>query len=440
MSAPPFDRAQIEAHVALLHDLASGVSGKLILTAFEEDPLTGRKGPPRVQHFRIGDVDGMVEAVMGYEACPNLNVYAPWAVFRSDLDLGKKGSEADVVASLAAVPDIDGDKFEQTLPFEAPYVIETSPGNSQPVYPWSRPLTTAETKPLLVRLGEAVGGDAATQDASHVWRIAGTSNWPTKSKLARGRSPAPAPVRALKPINGGLGFTVGVDAGLPELAPRPQCNGAHVLASGRDGDIVCAALAYMGNQDLDYDYRCKVGAAIHAAGLPKEIWDEWSSRSSKFEPGFQDRTWSGFKAERWPVKVNIGTIIRWAKLKGFQPPPRDYEAPGEPAEARRPFSDDEGIYVDEPDVGEPPPDDAPSPQPAADRRPVRLEDFVAYMQSQDYVFMPAGNFWPGARVDARVPPVKLFDKAGQPDREQESANSWRCRPAHGWPASRRSSR
>jgi Family of unknown function (DUF5906) len=52
---------------------------------------------------------------------------------------------------------------------------------------------------------------------------------------------------------------------------------------------------------------------------------------------------------------------------------------------------------------------------AGDNEPaVRLEDFVAYMQSHDYVFMPAGDFWPASRVNARLPPVMLFGKNGLP--------------------------
>ena len=45
---------------------------------------------------------------------------------------------------------------------------------------------------------------------------------------------------------------------------------------------------------------------------------------------------------------------------------------------------------------------------------VRLQDFVAYMQSYDYVYMPGGDFWPAARVDARIASVPLRDKAGKP--------------------------
>jgi Bifunctional DNA primase/polymerase, N-terminal/Family of unknown function (DUF5906) len=67
---------------------------------------------------------------------------------------------------------------------------------------------------------------------------------------------------------------------------------------------------------------------------------------------------------------------------------------------------------------------------------VSLDDFVAYMQSHDHVFMPAGDFWPAARVDARLPPVKLFDNSGTPivdaktgAQKQISASSWLAKHA-----------
>src|ERR1700738_3642996 len=129
MSGAAFDRGAVEAHVSLLHRLAEGVDGVLTLAAFEAG------GRAQVQRFRIGDVDGMVGTIMGFENHPNLNLYAPWSVFRSDLEPSKKGSEADVVAVLAAVGDLDNDKYTiSELPVEAPYIIETSPGNFQPVY------------------------------------------------------------------------------------------------------------------------------------------------------------------------------------------------------------------------------------------------------------------------------------------------------------------
>ena len=101
-----FDRTAIEAHVSLLHDLAEGLDGILILAAFEEGGL------PNVQRFGIGDVAGMVDVIMGFEGHPRANLYIPWAVMRRDLEPRKKGTEEDVIAVLAAVSDLDNDKHQ----------------------------------------------------------------------------------------------------------------------------------------------------------------------------------------------------------------------------------------------------------------------------------------------------------------------------------------
>ena len=44
------------------------------------------------------------------------------------------------------------------------------------------------------------------------------------------------------------------------------------------------------------------------------------------------------------------------------------------------------------------------------------------MQSHDYIYTPAGDFWPAARVNARLPPVKLFDKSGNPIIDQKTGD------------------
>jgi hypothetical protein len=51
---PAFDRTAVEGHVSLLHDLAEGIDGVLILAAIEAG------GHALVQRFRIGDVDGKI--------------------------------------------------------------------------------------------------------------------------------------------------------------------------------------------------------------------------------------------------------------------------------------------------------------------------------------------------------------------------------------------
>ena len=123
------------------------------------------------------------------------------------LERGAKGDEQHVVVTLALVADLDNDKAElplATLPVEPPYVIESSDGNFQPVFPLSRALANGEAKALAISLSDFIGGDAGTKDLSHVWRVPGTLNWPNKKKLQRGRPPEPQPVRVAKPFTGAL--------------------------------------------------------------------------------------------------------------------------------------------------------------------------------------------------------------------------------------------
>lgn len=45
---------------------------------------------------------------------------------------------------------------------------------------------------------------------------------------------------------------------------------------------------------------------------------------------------------------------------------------------------------------------------------VNLSDFRAYMPAHRYIFMPSGEQWPASSVNARVPPVTLRDRNGDP--------------------------
>jgi predicted P-loop ATPase len=256
MTTATFDRPVIETHFALLHKLAqaSGADGKLVLFTVGENPQTGRKEKPRAQHFAIGDVAGMTDATMGFEHREHINVYAPLAVMRGDLERGAKGREDQVTATLGLVVDWDADKYQlDTLPLEPPYVIQTSEGNLQPVFPLAHALANGEAKALAVALSDFVGADEGTKDLSHVWRVPGTLNWPNKRKLARGRSPQPQPVRVAKPFTGDLVEPDALRAAL--AASKAKGNGKRngtgngtdqlALLLGRCGPELCKLLAAM---------------------------------------------------------------------------------------------------------------------------------------------------------------------------------------------------
>ncbi len=188
-----FDHQVIRSHVRMLHKLAedAGVDGILTFTRIDGDANTER--------FAIGDADYMADAIIGWSGNPNLNLYLPWVIWRKDLAPGKKGGEADVLAVLALVGDLDSDTGKKAvklaeLPLAAPYVLETSTDNYHAVFPLQRALTSVEAKPIAIALSNAIKGDTGTKDTSHLWRIPGTLNWPDQKKLDRGRSPIPQKV------------------------------------------------------------------------------------------------------------------------------------------------------------------------------------------------------------------------------------------------------
>ena len=130
----------IRTHVRMLHTLAkaAGVDGTLVLTRI--DPM---KDNVRVERFEIGDDKIMSDAVIGWSTHPNLNLYSSFAIFSKNMPAGARGGEADVCAVLAFVGDLDSDPGKTSialddLPLEPPYVIESSSGNFQPVWPLAK--------------------------------------------------------------------------------------------------------------------------------------------------------------------------------------------------------------------------------------------------------------------------------------------------------------
>jgi putative DNA primase/helicase len=191
-------------HVALAHGLAaqSGIDGVVSFTRIEAKNV-------HTERFAIGDVDYMVDCIVGYSRNPGVNIYMPWVVWRKGLGPTQKGAEADVRAVLALVGDLDSDKGKTVvsldgLPLKAPYVVETSAGNYHATFPPVRALSMEEAKPIAEALSDAIGGDAGTKDMSHVWRIPGTLNWPCATKLARGRPRDPQRVTVKLAWNGEL--------------------------------------------------------------------------------------------------------------------------------------------------------------------------------------------------------------------------------------------
>lgn len=194
-TTPSFDESAIREHAMMLHNLASGLSGKFVVSTFFANPNGEDKAGGVISHHAVGDVDGTVDAVMAHASTPHANTYICPNLMRPTLERGKKGGESDVVAVLALVADLDDDTGRSgTMPLDPNYVIESSPGNYQCFLLLDTPLSVADAKPLARSLKVAANADHCTADVAHVWRIPGTLNWPNAKKLARGRPADPAPV------------------------------------------------------------------------------------------------------------------------------------------------------------------------------------------------------------------------------------------------------
>jgi putative DNA primase/helicase len=197
------DRQQMANNVILLHRLArEAVSADraiadsvLILSAFREGLM------PINRHFAIGDVAGMIGAAI--EFAIDRNVYTALALMRpARLASNGKGAESDIDSVLAFVVDGDADHGHDAPqpPVPANLTIESSFGNLQHFILLSEALPPSDAKQFARALKRATRADAA-DDLSHVWRLAGTSNFPNKAKIGRGRPPHPQPVRIVGEID-----------------------------------------------------------------------------------------------------------------------------------------------------------------------------------------------------------------------------------------------
>lgn len=330
--------AGIRAHCTMLHQLAAGIAGVLVTCAYYANPAGDGDAPGTVTHHAIGDVDGMVEAIMAHASTPNANVFTGMQVMRKGLARGSRGKESDVVALLGLVVDLDADTGKAgEMPVEPNAVLETSPGNFQPFMFFDRALSASEAKPLAAALKRAAGSDHGTADIAHVWRIPGTLNWPNHKKLERGRPPDPVAVTVDLAWDGSLTSVDELRATLEPWMSAPanhssvtigelpsiegieiSATAAEMLAADNVGDRsawaskVVEQLAFDG---LTAEQAC--AAFLSAAG-------DWFLRYDTKDPAKDfERMWSKFGAPHVQARVAgsaaAAAIITSAKRKLSNP-------------------------------------------------------------------------------------------------------------------------
>ena len=67
--------------------------------------------------------------------------------------------------------------------------------------------------------------------------------------------------------------------------------------------------------DCSYDEWLKIGMALKHEGVPFQVWDDWSSRGSKYNAGEMQKKWDGFRRN----DVTGGTLFHIASSYGYIP-------------------------------------------------------------------------------------------------------------------------
>jgi putative DNA primase/helicase len=321
----PFERARVERHVRLIHDAARGVAGFIVVGVGRCDPDLDKK-TFRSYRARVGDVDKTLEQVMDQDGVPNANVWIGLFVVGLDAPRGSRGNAGTCAAVLGLVADLDhdkGDKSASTFPFDDPtYVVETSPGNEQPALIFDNPMAYADAKRLAERLSACVGGDAATGDPVHVWRLDGTANWPDRKKIERGRPREPHPVRIIRE-NFERRFRseeIGRTLDLPALSVRRSTEPDGPPQSWQnqepvDLDELRRASALIIASDLSRDAWVRVGAAHHYC----DLWPEFLALSRRYtrhgaKKNEDDarKLWASFKRDSGSLAGAV-TIFEYAR-------------------------------------------------------------------------------------------------------------------------------
>jgi len=116
------------------------------------------------------------------------NVYIEGRTVRRGLGAKERGKLEDTVAVFALVVDSDADKGKAWTPtVPVSLTVNTSPDNHHYWLFFETALDPATAQKLGERLRKATGGDTDTGNVCQPYRIAGTTNYPNKTKLERGR-------------------------------------------------------------------------------------------------------------------------------------------------------------------------------------------------------------------------------------------------------------
>jgi hypothetical protein len=140
-----------------------------------------------VSRYALGDTDRMAEDAIA-AANAGHNVYVEGRTVRKELRGNKRGGLEDTLWVFALVADCDADKGKAGNITVAPtFVVATSPGNRHCWFVLAHAVTAAHGKAIGDAIRANSGTDQDTGVITQCYRVAGTPNFPSAAKRARGR-------------------------------------------------------------------------------------------------------------------------------------------------------------------------------------------------------------------------------------------------------------
>jgi hypothetical protein len=152
-----------------------------------------------VSRYMLGDVDRMAEDAIA-AANAGHNVYVEGRTVRKELRGNKRGALEDTLWVFALVADCDADKGKAGDITVAPtFVVATSPGNRHCWFVLAHAVTATHGKAIGDAMRASFGADQDTGVVTQCYRLAGTPNFPSRAKRARGRTVVEPTAIALEP-------------------------------------------------------------------------------------------------------------------------------------------------------------------------------------------------------------------------------------------------
>jgi hypothetical protein len=325
--------------------IASAYEGRdgLIEIAIDTPPQApeGRASVRTARLFTPGEAEAMLRFAEGVNR-EGRNVYIGPALRRLHAPCDKRTSDADVIAARFGWADFDTEgELERALAaFEAmgaePNWItitgEIPHWRGQCFWALTEDAPLADLRALNAAIAERFSGDASVQNVGRVMRIAGSIAWPRKPSRKRELT------RALHEHTRAAPYRFD---DLAMLAPK-RVNGADIqhdgdaeeLEPGATRDEIEALLNTLDPDMIYWDW-LRVGMAVHCetggAGWGLELWNQWSARGQKYQPGEPARKWNSFKTDRME-RVTLATVRRAAAAEGR----RGAEKPHGPTNGEQP--------------------------------------------------------------------------------------------------------